>query len=87
LRDIRSSLGSWRLEVRVSSSTLALIPIAFTTILLVIPVAYILASLITSLGDGLSYVYVKLPPDGELYRVYNMGSSTLLALTGYDFGP
>lgn len=87
MRDIRSSLGSWRLEVRVSSSTLALIPIAFTTILLVIPVAYILASLITSLGDGLSYVYVKLPPDGELYRVYNMGGSTLLALTGYDFGP
>lgn len=71
----------------MSSLTLTLVPLAFITILLILPVAYTLGSLVASVGEGLSYVYVKLPPDGELYKIYNVGGATVIALTGYDFGP
>ncbi len=71
----------------MSSLLLTLTPIAFITLLLLIPVTYTLGYLITSLGDGLAYVYIKIPPDGELYRIHRVGDVKIIALTGYDFGP
>jgi ABC-type Fe3+ transport system permease subunit len=62
-------------------------PIAFTTLLLILPVAYVIGTLVVNVGSGLAYVYVKIPPDGELYRVYHVGGTRVVALTGYDFGP
>ena len=70
-----------------ASLVIALIPVTFITLFLVAPVAYLVGSLALRVGEGLDYLYVKIPPDGELYRVYSVGSSKVIALTGYDFGP
>jgi len=57
------------------------------TLLLVLPIAYLIAS---SINPG--YIVellsnTKIPPDGELYTVYDYAGYRLVYIAGYDFGP
>lgn len=71
----------------MNSLILALTPILFVLILIVTPLVYLTLSTALHLGYSLGYLYLKIPPDGELYRTYVYRDSLVIALTGYDFGP
>ncbi|MEM1935115.1 MAG: ABC transporter permease subunit [Sulfolobales archaeon] len=73
--------------MRDSLRLMALIPICFVLVFLLAPVAT-LAGLIA--GDPLAcvrYLSIKVPPDGEILRVYKLPGTKVVALTGLDFGP
>lgn len=66
---------------------LAIIPIAYIVIFLLAPVSYIAAITLRDIGSSLNYIYIKIPPDGEIYRLYYLVDYRIIAFTGYDFGP
>ncbi|MEM4985269.1 MAG: ABC transporter permease subunit [Sulfolobales archaeon] len=66
---------------------MVLIPICFLSIFLLAPIASLACFLAGSPLAGIRYLGVKIPPDGELLRAYELSDTRIIAFTGLDFGP
>ncbi len=67
---------------------LALLPIFFVVLFLLVPPASLMGVLAGDFLGGLRWLLnVKIPPDGEVFRVYEIRGTKVVSLTGLDFGP
>ncbi len=66
---------------------ISLLVLLVLILLLVVPIAYLIASSV-SLEQFVDVITsVKIPPDGELYTVYSYPGYKLIYITGPDYGP
>ncbi|MEM1795963.1 MAG: hypothetical protein QXI00_06170, partial [Sulfolobales archaeon] len=66
---------------------MALIPICFVSVFLLAPLASLAGLIAGNPLAGVRYLGIKIPPEGELLRVYELPETKVVAFTGLDFGP
>lgn len=66
---------------------MALIPICFASVFLLAPLASLAGLIAGNPLAGVRYLGIKIPPEGELLRVYELPETKVVAFTGLDFGP
>ncbi len=67
---------------------LALFPILFVVVFLLVPPASLVGVLAKDPLGGLGWLLnAKIPPDGEVFRVYEVRGTRIVSFTGLDFGP
>lgn len=66
---------------------IALIPICFILVFLLAPIVFLTSILARDPVASVRYLNVKIPPEGELFRVYELPESKIVVFTGFDFGP
>ncbi|MEM1732229.1 MAG: ABC transporter permease subunit [Desulfurococcaceae archaeon] len=74
--------------MNINGLNLALsLSIVFIFLFLITPVIYVFGYLLPHISECARYFYVKLPPDGEVFRIYETRDGPLISFTGLDFGP
>ncbi len=79
---------AWRSVLRVGEREfISLVLLLVMIFMLVLPIVYLLISSIDLQQMLEILTSVKIPPDGELYTVYNYPGYVLIYITGADYGP
>lgn len=66
---------------------LLITPICFIVVFLLAPLISLLSVLLKDPASALRFLVIKIPPDGEFFRVHELPETKIITFTGLDFGP